>query len=576
MAVVADDFQRQDGSLGANWSGPYVTVMDGALNALTGSVAVASKGYAPVNSGAQQAYLLWSSGSFGNDQWAMATLKTVAPYTAVLSITAAAQSANNTTYTYTVSSGSVANAISGGALYVIISGMTNSGNNGHFTATTFGAGTFTVANASGVTESGSSGTGNCPSDSAVSVVVRGTTDGKNEYEYQVGTNSFSGDGRVAEHELWKLVSGSGTQLAATSAADTTPPVAGETLLLTVRGTTLSAFKNGVNLFRVTDSSLASGTPGLASWCMSGPQEYVWSNWPTVVNPPGNNGTTGYHWIGGDFAGSNPFVTDFTGTANTDLHSFNASFVENAGSFNLNASNQLKTNATSSGNALATYQGATFENDQWAQATSGNGGDVGVAVRGATSAYTGYFYRPGASNTRVLGRVVAGTITVLATSNTSHTNVAGDMYRLVVIGTTLYCYLNGVLENFGAITDSTISSGFPGIEGGSSTGGVLYMYMCGNAAISGNCGLAGATVTLSGSASASTTADSNGNYSFPSIADGTYTITPTKTNYLFSPASITETVVGGTWYPVGENFSSGPAGGGSGGLSGTAFGYDFNY
>src|SRR5208337_3586036 len=47
---------------------------------------------------------------------------------------------------------------------------------------------------------------------------------------------------------------------------------------------------------------------------------------------------------------------------------------------------------------------------------------------------------------------------------------------------------------------------------------------------------GATLTLSGAASAMATADSSGNYSFANLANGSYTVTPSKTGYSFSPTS----------------------------------------
>ena len=60
------------------------------------------------------------------------------------------------------------------------------------------------------------------------------------------------------------------------------------------------------------------------------------------------------------------------------------------------------------------------------------------------------------------------------------------------------------------------------------------------AASGN----GATVTLSGAASATTTANSSGAFSFSGLANGTYTVTPSKTGYTFSPANQSVTVSGG--------------------------------
>src|SRR5271155_2701609 len=54
---------------------------------------------------------------------------------------------------------------------------------------------------------------------------------------------------------------------------------------------------------------------------------------------------------------------------------------------------------------------------------------------------------------------------------------------------------------------------------------------------------GATVVLSGAASASTTADGSGAFSFSGLANGTYTLTPSRTGYTFSPTSQNVTVSG---------------------------------
>jgi hypothetical protein len=48
--------------------------------------------------------------------------------------------------------------------------------------------------------------------------------------------------------------------------------------------------------------------------------------------------------------------------------------------------------------------------------------------------------------------------------------------------------------------------------------------------------AGITLTLSGDNSATTTTDSSGNYSFTDLSNGTYTITPEKSGYTFTPSS----------------------------------------
>lgn len=55
-------------------------------------------------------------------------------------------------------------------------------------------------------------------------------------------------------------------------------------------------------------------------------------------------------------------------------------------------------------------------------------------------------------------------------------------------------------------------------------------------ISGNVGVASATITLSGASSAETTASANGAYSFGSLKPGNYSIAPTLSGYTFSPTS----------------------------------------
>jgi hypothetical protein len=71
----------------------------------------------------------------------------------VLSIFAAVQSAGNTTYTFTLTSGFT--PVVGDD--VNITGMADAGNNGTFVINSLGAGTFTVANPNGVTRSGQTG-----------------------------------------------------------------------------------------------------------------------------------------------------------------------------------------------------------------------------------------------------------------------------------------------------------------------------------------------------------------------------------------------------------------------------------
>jgi len=77
---------------------------------------------------------------------------------------------------------------------------------------------------------------------------------------------------------------------------------------------------------------------------------------------------------------------------------------------------------------------------------------------------------------------------------------------------------------------------------------------------------GATVALSGAASASTIADSSGRYSFSGLANGMYAITPNHTGYTFSPGTQAATVNGAN--VSGINFSATVQSGSTYSISGT--------
>ncbi len=70
-------------------------------------------------------------------------------------------------------------------------------------------------------------------------------------------------------------------------------------------------------------------------------------------------------------------------------------------------------------------------------------------------------------------------------------------------------------------------------------------------------ISGVTINLSGAASASTTTDSNGNYTLSGLPNGGYTVTPVSTAYTFSPVSTSVTVNGRD--VVGQGFAGTPVG-----------------
>jgi hypothetical protein len=78
--------------------------------------------------------------------------------------------------------------------------------------------------------------------------------------------------------------------------------------------------------------------------------------------------------------------------------------------------------------------------------------------------------------------------------------------------------------------------------------------------SGGSGLAGVIVALSGASSANVTADDSGNYTFSGLSNGSYSVTPSKTDYTFTPANLSVTVDGAN--VTGQNFSASIASAGS--------------
>src|SRR6266704_3391353 len=106
------------------------------------------------------------------------------------------------------------------------------------------------------------------------------------------------------------------------------------------------------------------------------------------------------------------------------------------------------------------------------------------------------------------------------------------------GTTYYYQVNS--------TDSKGNNGHGGNKfhtGGFSLSGTI------NPAAAGN----GAAVALSGAASATSTADNSGNYTFAGLPNGSYLVTPKQTGYAFTPGNQSTTVNGAN--VSGVNFTA---------------------
>lgn len=468
---VSDNFVLPNGVLGSNWGPVIQNSAESMANALSGGILINNNGYGPINAGGGDACSLWVGGqSFGNNQWASATIKTVAGYTSQVSITAASFAAGNTTYTYTLTSGAtliVPQAIT-------ITGMAHGGNNGNFLTTSLGSGTFTVANASGVTAT-ESGTGISPSDSGAGVMVRGSGTSAatlNGYYFHMGSNSFTTGaytGRVAYRELWKVVNGAGSILI----YDSTVPSIGDTIAISAIGNIITAYVNGVAFGQVTDNSIASGVPGLWAWSMNGPQEFNWPAWATVVNPPGNNGTTLNNFIAADIPSlaSIQLVSDSLTAAATQIATDN--FTRADGGVGANWTTYAAAGLQIAGNLVeglttgrdgAFWNANAFNSDQYSEITiAGTAGAIAPTVRcssaGGENGYEAYFSGTfGSAGTMFFQKSVAGAVTNV--SNVGVTVSVGDVIRIEAAGTTVTIYKNGT--SILTAQDTSLTSGNPGI------------------------------------------------------------------------------------------------------------------
>ena len=116
-----------------------------------------------------------------------------------------------------------------------------------------------------------------------------------------------------------------------------------------------------------------------------------------------------------------------------------------------------------------------------------------------------------------------TITPSKTGYTfSPANISVSVYNANIMG-----------QNFTATASTPLTYNISGNVSGATTSGV--------------------TITLTGTGSNSITTDAGGNYSFSGAANGSYTITPSKTGYTFSPASRSITVNNAN--VTGQNFTA---------------------
>ncbi len=213
-----------------------------------------------------------------------------------------------------------------------------------------------------------------------------------------------------------------------------------------------------------------------------------------------------------------------------------------------------------------FNGAPLSSDQYASftiATSNNQNamTVGVWIR-ATGNYvgrpaSGYFFVVGCG---YLGQSGGAELSLNGGTSLFHdislTASEGDVWTIVAVGFDFYIFQNGNVVGFA--TDTTFSSGgvFYDLNYAYGSQGSLQLSNVAIGiipAISGNAGVAGATVSYSGTSSGSVIAGAGGAFTISGLPAGTYTIQPSLFGYTFSPTS--QNVTLSTSNVTGINFTA---------------------
>jgi len=133
---------------------------------------------------------------------------------------------------------------------------------------------------------------------------------------------------------------------------------------------------------------------------------------------------------------------------------------------------------------------------------------------------------------------------LAVSNNATTSYAPG----TLLASTLYYWRIVARDNLGATTNGPTWSFTTGVVTYSVSGRVTT-----GGGQGGGVGLSGVTINLTGAATASTTTDGIGNYTVTGLANGGYTVTPTRTGYTFTPVNRSVTISGAN--VTGRNFTA---------------------
>lgn len=186
---------------------------------------------------------------------------------------------------------------------------------------------------------------------------------------------------------------------------------------------------------------------------------------------------------------------------------------------------------------------------------------GAFVRGIIAEYSGVATSSALDGTPVITHTLSATMTTLTDNDLllglsvgQTATAAGAGYTLQAnVGSGALALEDNTGPPFVANSAGSNSASIAGIAFTGSFAIVAFKAAVTTHSISGSAGVAGATVSWTGTASGSTTADGSGNYTIPSLADGSYTVTASLTGYSFTgPTPANPQVVSGA-NVTGVNF-----------------------
>ena len=254
--------------------------------------------------------------------------------------------------------------------------------------------------------------------------------------------------------------------------------------------------------------------------------HLWSNTGTLLATATFSNETASGWQQVTFATPVAIVANTTYVASYNTTSGNYSYDQNyfTSAFNNPPLHGVQNGSTSGANGVYIYGTSAFPTGSYL--STNYYVDV-VFVTTSGYGIAGTISGPGGSGATVsLTGASTATITADASGNFTFTGLANGAYTVTPTkaGYTFTPASQPVTVSNASVTGVAFSTVGYTISGTISGAG-------------GN----GATVNLTGTSTATVTADASGNFTFTGLANGAYTITPSKSGYAFTPASQPVTV-----------------------------------